>query len=384
MFKTAIDGVAGLGLLAALTAVVIYDRAPEVRTSSGPLAVNVVSSAPPRQGGPRKLRLAVTPTHRDFDPATGENVPWDDMGKLLTQLGDGYKFDLVPTDKIVKTPKLLDKYDVLFLTCAPGGEELRSILPAFVARGGTLYASDFRFDAIALAFPEMVDKPSVASGTRQDVVAEVVDPGLRDVIGSTIPLQFDLSQWKVAAFGGRRVTPLLQGDYRKEQFANDRTGVPARGNFLVRFPHGKGTVIFTSFHNEKQNSDLEIKLLQHLVFQLVNATVDAEVAQSNEQAGFAPTKSNLLSAPKDSPRITKSYTHAKQGPLRFSLGFRNEGADLGLELRSPDGRTFEWRGESTVILEVPGASAGEWTATITAHRLPYENFPFSITFGAKK
>lgn len=380
-----IDALAAGGLAFVLLVVFLIDRLTPVAGRSshtGDLVVNIVSDAAPRQGSTR-LKIALTPTHRSV--INGREEAWDDMAKLLTQLGSGYQFDILTTQAIAANPKLLDGYDVLFLTCAPGGEELRNVLPGFVARGGTLYASDWRFGAVAAAFPEMVDRNAVASGTPQQVLAEVVDPSLRDVLGvNAIRLQFDLTQWKVAGFGGPRVTPILRGAYRKERFQNDQQGVPAFGNFLVRFQHGKGTVIFTSFHNEKQNSDLEIKLLQHLVFQLVNATADADITQRNEQAGFEPSKSNLLSAPRGNPTVTRTYTHTKAGPLRVSLGFRSEGAKLGLDLVAPDGKGYHWEGEGSVILEAPYAAAGEWTATVTALQLPYENFPFSVTFGAKK
>jgi hypothetical protein len=383
--RTWFDALAGGGLLVALVVVFVVDRVtlPPAPAGPGDLPVKIISESDDRRGPRTKLRLAVTPTKE----ARGDNgglIRWDDMGKLLDQLGSGYRYDLVQPADIAQEPSKLDAYDVLFLTCAPGGEELKHALAEFVARGGTLYASDWRFDAVAAAFPEVVDRDGIASGTPQELVAEVIDPALRDVIGSTLPLKFDLSRWKIAAFAGPRVTPLLRGAYMRERYRDDGKGTPATGAFLVKFTHGKGTVIFTSFHNEKQNSELEIKLLQHLVFQLVNATVDAEVTETNERAGFEPTKSNLLSAPKDNPQVTKSYTHAKAGPLRFSLAFRNEGARLRVDLHSPDGKVFHWDGTSTLILEVPDAAAGEWRYTITALQLPYENFPFSATFGAKK
>ena len=70
--------------------------------------------------------------------------------------------------------------------------------------------------------------------------------------------------------------------------------------------------------------------------------------------------------------------------MRFALGFRNEGAKLRLHLRSPNGKQFTWEGESTAILDVPNAAPGEWTYTVTALHLPYENFPFTVTVGEKK
>jgi hypothetical protein len=306
------------------------------------------------------------------------------MSKLLRELGQGYRFDEVEPVALLQNPQKLDNYDVLFLTCAPAGQELRDVLQRFVTRGGTLYASDWRYEAVAAAFPEFVDRTSLGEGTKQEVLAEVVDPGLRDFVGPTIPLRFDLPRWKTAGFGGPRVTVLIRGRYQRQQFPQDQVGVPAVAPLLVKFQVGKGTVIFTSFHNEKQNSAVETKLLHYLVFTLVVADIDARVQASIEEAGFAPQKSNLLSTPRENPTVARTYQNAKRGPLRFSLGFRNAGAKLRLHLKSPEGQTYTWEGTSTVTLEVPQAAPGEWHYSVTALELPYENFPFTVTVSEKK
>lgn len=378
-----IDVVAGGGLFVALLLVFVVDyfASPARRAlAAGELDAVVIDSAP-RQGSPKALKLAVTPSDRMNNVAKD---PYDDMGKLLNHLGDGYRYDVLQPHDIAVKPGILTPYDVLFLTCGSGGEEMKDALRAFVGNGGTLYASDLRYDVVAKAFPEAVGAGKGASGCRQEVVADVIDPGLQDALGAKkIRLKFDLTQWRVASFGGPRVTPLVRGPYRKERFPNDPLGIPQLGTFLVRFPFGKGTVIFTSFHNEKQNTDMETKLLEYLVFQLVNAGIDSEVTHRNEQEGFAPAKSTLLSTPTDQS-VTKTYFHPKPGPLRFSLAFRDAGAKLHLDLRSPDGKSRQWQGNSTVIIDVPDAKPGEWTCVITAKELPYPNFPFSVTFGAKK
>jgi hypothetical protein len=382
--KPLIDALAGASLACALLLVLVIDRLLAPARAANTLEVQVIDDASRREEAVKRLRLVVTPTHREVDPIKGTVFPWDDMGKMLRGLGEGYRFDEIAPNTFLGNPRLLDQYDVMFLTCAPGGQELRDLLVQFVSRGGTLYASDWRFEAVAAAFPDYVNWGLAGSGTRGEVLGEVVDPALRDLVGPTIPLRFDLPRWKTAAFGGPRVTTLIQGRYQKQRFPQDRFGDPAVAPLLVRFGFGKGTVIFTSFHNEKQNSELEKKLLQYLVFTLVTADIDAQVTAKIQAAGFAPQKSNLLSTPADNPAVTRTYTNGRPGPLRFALGFRNEGATLRLTLRSPEGKTFDWEGTSTVMLEVPHASPGEWTYTVTAVRVPYENFPFTVTVSEKK
>lgn len=386
--KVLFDALIGTSLGVVLLIVFVGDRlgrsAPQEEVSPNTLEVRIVDDASMRSAGGKRLRLAVTPTHYEINPFNGTSLPWDDMGKLLKKLGEGYRYDEVKPPDLLNNPRMLDPYDVLFLTCAPKGQELRDLLVQFVSRGGTLYAADWRYDAVASAFPDLLDATSRAEGTKQEIVADVVDPSLREVLGrQTIPLRFDLPRWKTAAFRGPRVTTLIQGRYQKQQYLQDLVGVPATAPLLVKMAIGKGTVIFTSFHAEQQNEELEKKLLQYLVFSLVTAEVDAQVAALDQKEGFVPQKGNLLGIPKENPTITRTYQNQKKGPLRFALGFRNEGAELRLVLRSPDGRTFTWEGKSTVVLEVPQAAVGEWTYTVTALQLPYENFPFTVRVSEK-
>jgi hypothetical protein len=254
------------------------------------------------------------------------------------------------------------------------------VLPAYVAQGGILYASDWRFDAIAKAFPEMVAPKLKGDGADQELDADIVDSGLRDHLKTDkIHLKFDLREWKPAAFGGPRVKVLLQGKYRK-----DRSKEVVTAPLMIKFQVGKGTVVFTSFHNEKQNSRTEKELLQYLVYSLVTAGVDAEINTQMNQENFTPQRSNLLSTPGLQTTEPKTYTNKKAGDLRFVLGFRNEGAKLRLNIRAPDGKHFSQVCESTLVVDVSNAVAGDWTYTVTALSLPYANFPFTVTVGEKK
>jgi hypothetical protein len=335
----------------------------------------------------RKLRLAVTPSHPVNPNNFNDKRVWDDMGKLLRGMGDDYRFQEIHPVAFARTPEALDGFDVLFLTCSPQmkDQDLSNALVRFVKRGGTLYASDWRFDDIARAFPAFVDRSLAGDGMgQQRVVADVVDPGLKDFVGPNVPLFFDLNAWKTAAFAGPNVTTLLKGQYRQMRVVNNRV-VPAgmaEAPLLVKFQVGKGTVIFTSFHNEKQNSDIEKKLLQFLVFTLIVADIDAQVTAEIREAGFKPQKSNLLTTTKENS-VKHKFQHAQPGPLRVTLGFRDAGATLQLTIISPDGRSFTWKGTSTATLEVPDAVIGEWSYTVTAVNIP-DNFPFTVTISQKK
>src|ERR1019366_658352 len=118
--------------------------------------------------------------------------------------------------------------------------DLNNYLAHFVTEGGILYASDWRYDAVAKAFPDMADPNLKEDGERQELDADIVDPALREVLGSNkLHLKFDLPEWKTAAFGGPRVKTLIKGDYVKY-----KSRVKATAPLMVKFNVGKGTVIF--------------------------------------------------------------------------------------------------------------------------------------------
>lgn len=368
-----IDSAVAGGLVLALLLVVGLDS--REKKSSGTTVVMDPGSNDTRDRD-RPLRLAVTPTHND------KLGKWDDMGKLLDQLGEGYRHTVFPIaelldpDKRQVRSKELDEIDVLFLTCAPGGTEeaITETIKEFVSRGGTLYASDWRYDCVARAFPDFRAADLEAKGRAQQINAKVLDPGLRDMIGATVPLKFDLSKWKPAAFRGPRVTTLIEGEYLPE--IGPRRVAP----LLVKFSFNKGTVIFTSFHNEKQNSEIEQKLLRYLVFSAVTARVENLVNATMMKGGFSPQKSNLLSASSGSQEVKQTYQSKDGKRIRFTLGFENRGARLKLSVTSPSGKTTEQEGDATFNIDQPN-SRGAWQYSVTAIRVPYQDFPFTLTVG---
>ncbi|MBI2803950.1 MAG: hypothetical protein HYX68_03095 [Planctomycetes bacterium] len=382
-FKYVIDAAVGVALFFALILVFVVDRfvlsgtpAVAANTLKG---VKVIGGQAKTKDG-KRLRLAVTPTAKSRKLGSTVDELWDDMGRLLKH-DLKYEYEIVKPQEILDGRKKLKDYDVLFLTCAGGGEDLKDFLRQFVAEGGTLYASDWRYDAVAAAFPEMASEKLKNEGDRQELAAQIVDPALSDALSATtVHLKFDLPEWKTAAFEGPRVKVLMRGKYRINKSTQETTAP-----LMVKMSFGKGTVIFTSFHNEKQNSRTESELLKYLVFSLVTAGVDAEVQGKMDESGFTPQRSNLLSTPtRNQSTPPKTFENMKKATLRFALGFRNEGAKLRFNIKSPGGEQYTWEGESTVILEVANAEAGAWTYTVTALELPRDNFAFRVTVGEKK
>ncbi|HEV7225427.1 MAG TPA: hypothetical protein VGN42_22160 [Pirellulales bacterium] len=388
-----LDGALALGLFAALAAVFLLDRGakPAAAPADAP-KLQVVEAPQPKSAPARKLRLGVSPAGQAFD----------DMGRLLDSLGEGYRYQKFPLEDLLDKNKMAE-FDVIFLTCSgvpvawlgkligkgerPGtevyeanDEALKPVyesLRQFVGRGGTLYASDLHYKLVAPAFTDYSRPNDAAVGKVQNVNAQVVDPGLRELIGGEMPLRFDMEGWYPAAFAGEKLTTYLRGTYQPQM------GEARQAAFLVKFPYRDGTVIFTSFHNEKQNSETELKLLRYLVFSAVTAEVETRVRQTLVRGGFSPAKQNLFSASAGEPSATTTYHAEKAGHLQFALGFQNLGARLKLTVKSPGGKTVEQEGDSTFTIDVPAAEAGDWQYTVTAVKLPNENFPFTVTVGQK-
>jgi hypothetical protein len=374
MSKTSLDSIVFGGLALALLFVIGLDRIlPVPSSSTGKLEAIAPGPSLPRA---KQLRLAVSQTNKD---------EWDKMGELLDGLGKGYKYEYVNVNDLYNA-KRFDDFDVLFLTCSSVGNDkaIADNIRQFVANGGTLYASDWRFIVVAYAFPDMVDKNAQGEGKDQKLVADVVDPGLKDALGTDkLPLKFDLDQWKTAAFSGDRVKVLVKAPRYIVQPPKDAPDdAPPQyksTNLLVKFNFGKGAVIFTSFHNEAQNSEIEQKLLKYLVFSAVTAQIENEAHQTMLKGGFSPQKSNLLSA-SGKAEMSHTYKSQKPGQVRFILGFQ-EGARLKLSVTSPDGKTQVKEGTSSFTVEESCPVVGEWRYTITALEVPFPDFPFTLTVG---
>jgi hypothetical protein len=390
-----IDAAVGSGLLVALALVFAIDWAsssPDDDPTTQVERVEIVGGGGgARVDSGRSLRLAVTPPE------------FDDMGKLLDTLGAGYAYEQIALDDLLEAERLAP-YDVVFLTCGGvprewlerrlrdserGGagtfrpkpetvEAVHESFRRFVGHGGTLYASDLQFDLIRLAFPELIDEAKAGRGAVQTVEAEVVDPGLRRLLGPSIDLRFDLPGWRPAAFRGPDVTTYLRGTYAL------RDDTEQTGPLLVAFPHGEGTVIFTSFHNEAQNTEIELELLRHLVFTTVTAREARKVRKTMVQGGFSPTERNLLSASSGMKPVERTYECQHRGPLQFVLGFEGEEAKLRLTVVGPDGEKLEKTGTETFTIDVDDAAAGAWQYTVSPITIPHENFAFTLTIGEKQ
>jgi hypothetical protein len=382
-----LDSAVLLALLVALAVVFLLDR--------GQPGVSAAVEASDVSVPARPLRLAVTPPR------------YDDMGKLLDSLGSGYHYTQIKMEDLLDAEQL-QKFDVVFLTGGESPDEwvgrqtgpaereaagvfrvrpeivarLRKGLRRYVGGGGTLYVSDWQFLVMAIAFPEYIDRAKSLRSLRgavQTVQAEVIDPGLQKRLGqSIIDLKFDKTVWQPGAFDDSKVTALIRSQYQTV------SGEARTAPLLAQFPFKDGNVIFTSFHNEKQNSQTELELLRYLVFTAVNAQLDAAVRRTMIHGGFSPVERNLLSASGTEQSLRGTYDCRGGKSLQFVLGFEDRGARLRLTVTPPEGAATQTQeGASTFTIEVPHAPEGKWRYTVTPVEVPYPNFPFSVTVGEK-
>jgi hypothetical protein len=394
--RRVLDVAAAAGLVAALGLVWALDPG-SAAPSAGAISTDVIPEGELGAEGnaahviSRALRLAVTPPE------------YDDMGRLLATLGSGYRYEEIPMESLLDADRLA-RFDVVFATCGGvpdswlsqqvGGAErgargtyradaeksrqLHAALRSFVGRGGTLYVSDWQLQLLEIAFPELIDPAKRARGAVQTVRAEVVDQGLARRLGPAIELRFDKRAWYPAAFRSGEVTTYLRGGF------TTLDGQATSGELLVKFPYENGNVVFTSFHNEAQNSATETELLRYLVFATVTAREEAHVRRTMVRGGFSPQERNLLSASSGGQPLSQEYQCRRPGPLRFVLSFEEQGAELRLAVAGPDGTRREQTGTKTFQIEVADARPGMWRYAITPLSVPYQHFPFVLTIGEKQ
>ena len=166
-------------------------------------------------------------------------------------------------------------------------KQVAANLHNFVGKGKTLYASDLHFNQVAESFPEHVTSPTPTAAPckpsrRKWSMPDWRSPG-REISFSSTRKARTRRRFEAKA------SPCTCAA-RLETVSGQRKTAP----LLVKFPHKDGTVIFTSFHNEKQNNQTALKLLRYLVFAAMTADVESQVTRTMVQGGFSPAKRRHL------------------------------------------------------------------------------------------
>lgn len=204
---------------------------------------------------------------------------YDDIGSILKRLD--YDYTVVRDSEILDF-SFLKKYNLLFINCRRGGDLDKSekSLNEFVNRGGILYASCLVLPHVCTAFPSFIDYYPHLNCVYEKVNARVLDHDLQLIIGSKIEIFFDSAD----------CYPILKTSYdtRIYLIGSFKTGDRP---VLVSFKYGEGEVIFTSFHNHKQISELEEKILKFLVLKSISAASKIPVIKLAQSKGLVKIQS---------------------------------------------------------------------------------------------
>jgi hypothetical protein len=197
---------------------------------------------------------------------------WDSIEEILDYLGFPYDFYTADAgEALVSDANALAPYDAVFLNC---GSSYDGWSPAattglhdYVFAGGKVYASDWAYIMIERAFPDMIhfvdeefSGPKV--GETGMVKAEVLDPALQDVMGDEVDLYYQLGAWVVTDGVGKDSLVMVQGD------ASTTSGTIPDAPLTIRAPEGKGTALYTTFHNEAQATSDAKEILFEFVLNL--------------------------------------------------------------------------------------------------------------------
>lgn len=343
-----------------------------------PLKVSDARPADEPKAAPRASAEPKTASHARLAITRGA---FDDVGRLLDSLGPGYRYEEIG-DAMLRDPAALGKFDALFLTCdrpdasgeSPETAALAKSLRDFVGLGGTLYASDLRYDVVAAAFPERVDRASVAQGRQQSVAIQIVADDLRAIVGPRLRLAFPLEGWRPAAFRGDGLEVLFEGTLKTT------ASLDLKAPLAVLFPYGQGTVVFTSFHHKEKLGEAQRKLLLYLVRRTATAKMEGRLADRLANDGLTLAQKHAFDL-RPGARATGIVPNARTGALRIALASDEPGAILRLELTAPNGKTTVKTGGSVLAIDLPDAAPGPWRYTATADSGPASIGPALMVVG---
>lgn len=216
---------------------------------------------------------------------------WDNIETILAGAGitditiyDGLN-GTSPSDRdLIGDLALLSSYDIVFLNCGQYEAEFFTNplyvnnLRMYVDAGGSLYASDWAYDFVEIAFPDSVDfegndaqQNAAAVGNSGPMTANVADPALATALGAqTVSLNYDLPQWVVPTSAAGNARVLVTGNASAFNWSTFQTYNVPNAPLAVQFHFGSngGSVIYTSFHNEQQSTQDMDLILNYMVFEL--------------------------------------------------------------------------------------------------------------------
>ncbi len=201
----------------------------------------------------------VIPGQQCLDPSSA-NVAviygeYDQMEQILATMSVPYDF-YMDTASLTQNATLLATYDIVFINC--GWDEFagltntsRTNLSAFVANGGSLYASDWSYDIIEVLWPNAIDfhgddtvRDAAQNAGNFSGLVDITDASLSATLGgrTQIPITSCCTAMTTAGAG---TTTYLEGAR-----LGGMTAHPFMAGFAVTPTSGR--VFYTDFHNNGQ------------------------------------------------------------------------------------------------------------------------------------
>jgi hypothetical protein len=175
----------------------------------------------------------------------------------------------------------LAEYDIVFLNCGVSDawrsrrDEVGTGLRRYVKAGGNIYASDWAASLVEESFPGAVDfygddtlEYESQVGVTSNVPALVLDEDMSAILGSEqATIRYDLDAWVAVRGGGEGTEVLVQGDPRVYDLNTGKESALQNVPLAVSFER-EGTVLYTTFHNERQTTMDMDELLREMVLRL--------------------------------------------------------------------------------------------------------------------
>ena len=233
-------------------------------------------------------QTCVDPASAHVAVVTGD---WDSIEDILAGAGitdvtlyDGLNNTSPSDSDLLSNANTMAGYDIIFLNCGQypasffTNATIINNLRSYVDAGGSLYASDWAYDFVEIAFPDSIEfegndsqQNAAAVGESGPMTANVSDPALATALGdTTVSLNYDLPQWVVPTSAGGNARVLVTGNASAFNYSNFQTYNIPNAALAVQFHFGSngGSVIYTSFHNEQQSTQDMDLLLSYMVFEL--------------------------------------------------------------------------------------------------------------------
>lgn len=201
----------------------------------------------------RTLRLSVTAPK------------FDDIGPLLVGMG----LNIQPFSRTGFD------CDILFINCGTGDVIDPVRLHDFVWAGGCVYVSDLAVSHLMAAFPGVIRVDT--SGRIGTYSARIVDPELKSIIGDSVRVCYDLSNWAVIRY--HQGDSLIRGG-----------SANATMPMMVTLKQGRGQIFYTSFHNHKQALDRELAVLKLMLLRQIGSVVHQSIEEVGETLGLNISK----------------------------------------------------------------------------------------------